>query len=219
MKRLIVLLVCGLIVMCFAGCKSQSRNGGVVTPPYITPTPQKDGNEAAAAVEGGDAFPAFLVGTWRAEDESGWEITFEPNGTISSAVIAFGKVRIRPNQKTEVHGRKGEPGIFEAGDCEAYYDQLSREMSVVIDMKRIYAEIGGGIIDGTAKYYIAGSISEEGEVWDTDVSTLLNLTTKLPDANSTKEKPTLKEAGVLKTNPEEEEPTHIIFMKVKADTP
>jgi hypothetical protein len=200
MKRLVVLLVCSLIILPLGGCQHDKRT-------------------AKRNVETKGEFPAFLVGTWRAEDESGWEITFEPNGTISSAVIAFAKVKIRPNQTTKVHGHKGEPGIFEAGDCEAYYDQLSREMSVVIDMKHIYAEIGGGIIDGTAKYYIAGSISEEGEVWDADVSTLLDLSTKLPDANSTQEKPTFKEAGVLKTDPEEEEPAHVIFTKVTAETP
>jgi hypothetical protein len=51
---------------------------------------ESDINEVAVevAVEGGGQFPEFLTGKWKA-DEGGWEFVFEPNGTISSAVIEY----------------------------------------------------------------------------------------------------------------------------------
>lgn len=212
MKQLSILLVCGLFALAqLSGCQSHSRDAS-----GVAPAPPR--SRVGVIVEGGGEFPEFLVGTWRTEGKSGWEFSFEPDGTISSVVIALGRVRIRPNQKTEVQGRKGEPGIYEAGDCEAYYDPASRDLSVVIKMKRIYAEIAGGIIDGTCEYYIGGSVSEDGENWDADVVVLLDLSVQLPDPNSTKEEPTFKQVGFLRTTPDEGSKQRFVFTKVKDST-
>ncbi len=128
-------------------------------------------------------FPQFPAGTWKA-DKDGWELVFEPNGTISSAVIPLGRVRIRPNQTTKIQGRLGEPGIFEAGDCVLEYGPESGKISITIDMKHIYAEISGGILDGTCEYFITGSIQKDRKTWEATVFSVLDLDVLKPDPNS-----------------------------------
>ncbi|MHC4158276.1 MAG: hypothetical protein ACYSSO_04265 [Planctomycetota bacterium] len=198
------LLICSLFLLFLGGCNGLGR----------------DEVGVEQAIEGEGEFPEFLVGTWRAKGRSGWEVVLEPDGTISSAVIRFARVRIRPNQKTEIRvGKKGKLGIFEAGDCEAYYDPTTHDMSIIIEMKRVYAEMGGGVVDGTCKYYISGIISEEGENWDTDVVSVLDLSAQLPEPNSTEEEPALRHVGFFRTSAEGDDKEHIIFTKVKGTTP
>lgn len=211
MWRLLVLLVCGLFALAqLSGCQGPGRDAS-----GVDPAPPRGAVDVI--VQGRSEFPEFLAGIWKAG--SSWEVVFEPDGTISSAVIALGQVRIKPNQKTEFQaGRKSKLGIFEAGDCKAYYDPASRDLSVVIEMKHIYAEVGGGIIDGTCEYYISGSISEDGENWDTDVVELLDLSVQLPDPNSTEEEPTFRQAGFFRTTPDEGPKQHFVFTKVKDST-
>ncbi len=62
-------------------------------------------------IEGGGEFPEFLVGRWKG-DKGGWEFVFEPNGTISKAIITVGRTRIIPGEITtlETHGG-GTSGI------------------------------------------------------------------------------------------------------------
>jgi hypothetical protein len=165
------------------------------------------------AVQSSKQFPGFIAGTWKG-DKLGWEIVFAPDGTITSAVIALGQVRIKPNQITEVQGREGEPGIFEAGDCEVEYDIESREMSVTIEMKRVFAEIGRGTLDGTCGYFIVGGILEDKKTWDAEVFTRLHLIPMVPDPNSVEVNPPLVEIGVLQTD-FSDQATHVIFTKVE----
>ena len=81
-------------------------------------------------IEGGGEFPQFLVGRWKA-DKQGWEIVFEPDGTISEARIAMGRTRIVPGQITTLETYGGgtggiingsvtfSNGLANAGDYEA----------------------------------------------------------------------------------------------------
>ncbi len=194
MKQLLMLLVFTLCVLPeLSGCREQASYKNNV----------------------GDLseFPQFLVGTWRS-DKDGWELVFEPNGTISSAVIPLGRVRIRPNQTTRVEGRLGEPGIFEAGDCVLEYGPESGKISITIDMRRIYAEIGGGILDGTCEYFISGSVRKDRKTWEATVFSVLDLDVLMPDPNSTEQPPPFKKVGVLRTELGADE-KQLIFTKVE----
>jgi hypothetical protein len=165
------------------------------------------------AIQSSKQFPGFVTGTWKGNDW-GWEIVLAPDGTVISAVIALGQVRIKPNQTTEVQGRKGEPGIFEAGDCEVEYDIESREMSVSIEMKRVYMDMGS-IVDGTCRYFLVGGFSEDRKIWYTEIFTELDLAVLTPDPNSPKDKPVLKETGAFRQGLSEEPPQDVIFTKVE----
>ncbi len=194
MKRLIVLFGC--VFLLFGSCQEPGRN--------------KSG--AGVIIKGGGEFPQFLAGRWKG-DKHGWEFVFEPDGTISSVVISLGGVESRPNQTTRVQGRKGEPGIFEAGDFEVYYDSEYRELSVNIKIKRVYIDMGS-IVEGTCEYFIIGDISEDEKIWQSDVFTLLDLVVLAPDPNRTTGEPELKEIGDLRSD-FSEGAERVIFTKVE----
>jgi hypothetical protein len=198
MKRLVALVGC-VVLFALTGCQKLSHD---------------EERAVEAVIEGGGEFPQFLVGRWKDEKKT-WEFVFEPDGTISSVVDSVFQERLRPNQTTEVRGRGGEPGIFEAGECELYYDPESREISATIEIKRVYMEIGGGILDGTCDYFVAGNVWEDEETWEADIYTLLNLAVLLPDPNSVGEEPTFKHSGFLKGDPNEDNYKHLIFTKVE----
>lgn len=144
------------------------------------------------------ALPPDIAGTWRAEDAP-WNIVLSPQGKVASAVIPLGGVEVEPGQTTEIYGQKGEPGIFECGDFEVYYDTENHELSVSIKIKHIYIDMGG-ILEGTCDYLIAGGFSEDGKIWYADVFTALDLTVSAPDPNATTEEPAFRQIGVLKSS-------------------
>lgn len=145
MKRL---LVCCLYVVLLIGCQSAGRS--------------KSGVDVL--IEGGGEFPQSLVGTWRA-DEDGWEIVFEPNGTISSAVITLGRVRMRPGEVTIVPMRLGGKGVYEPGQWLVHYVPISRELTVKISLKNLRAEFGGDVLEGKSTDILSGKVSEDDNVW------------------------------------------------------
>ena len=72
----------------------------LILPERLTNSPE------VRIIDGDGRFPSFIAGTWRA-DRGGWEIVFEPDGKISSAVVSLGRVRIRPGQVTTTAEIKG----------------------------------------------------------------------------------------------------------------
>jgi len=96
MKQLLVLSICGLSVFLLGSCRSSAGN--------------KSGVEVI--IDGDGQFPAFLVGRWKA-DKGGWEIVFEPDGTISSAVVSLGRAKMRPGQVTAAQMKMGGKGLFD----------------------------------------------------------------------------------------------------------
>jgi hypothetical protein len=201
MKQLFHFLFCLVFTLSIlAGCQ-ESTNSKIHT----------DG-----AVQSSKQFPEFIGGIWKGDAWS-WEIVFAPDGTVTSAVIALGQVRIKPNQTTEVQGQKGEPGIFEAGDCEVEYDIESREMSVSIKMKRVYMDMGS-IVDGTCEYFLVGGFSEDGKIWYTEIFTELDLAMLTPDPNFPKDKPVLIETGSFRQGLNDDPPENVIFTKVEGSS-
>jgi hypothetical protein len=162
--------------------------------------------------QGPAALPPGIAGTWRAE-EAPWRIVLSPEGKVTSAVIPLGAFEIEPGQTTEIQGRKGEPGIFEAGNFEADYDPENRELSVSIKIKHIYLDMND-ILEGTCDYFIAGSFSEDGKVWYADVFTALDLTVLRPEPNATTEEPAFRQIGVLKSS-FDDGPEQVTFIKTE----
>ena len=125
MKRLSFVFVM-VLLMLLIGCQKSSID-----------TISADKSGVDVIVEDGSQFPEFLVGTWK-DDEHGWEFVFEPDGTISSAVIALGKFKITPGEITIVPMRMDGKSIFEPGKWLVSYDPSQRELMVQIVLKNLY---------------------------------------------------------------------------------
>ncbi|MCJ7776732.1 MAG: hypothetical protein MUP16_00210 [Sedimentisphaerales bacterium] len=199
MKKLLVLLGCAVLL--FSGCQNYGRS--------------KSGVEVI--IEGGGQFPQSLAGKWKAgrNEWERWEVVFRPNGVVSSAVTPLTD-EVRPNQTTRMQGRKGEPGFFEAGNFQVYYNPQFRELSVDIKIKQVYLDMGS-IAKGPCEYLIIGNISENGKTWDGNVYTFLDLAVLVPDPNNRSiwGKPKYKNIGPLYADFATEEPQSLTFTKVE----
>lgn len=144
-------MVWGLCVLSFGSCRSFiGHKGGV-----------------EVIVDGDGEFPAFLVGRWKA-DESSWEIVFEPDGTISSAVVSLGRVRMKPGQVTVVPMKLGGKGVFKPGLWTVQYSQEQRELIVEIAIDHFRVELGDNVVHGKTLDFFAGSVSGDGQSWWAD---------------------------------------------------
>jgi len=148
MKQLLVLAGFAVLLSGLAGCQDPNKGIEVI-------------------IEGGGEFPEFLVGKWRA-DRDGWEFVFEPDGTISSAVISLGRVRMKPGEITTVPMKMGGKGVFEPDEWMVHYAPVGRELMVKISLKNFYVELGKGALEGKSTDIFAGPISQDGKVWQVD---------------------------------------------------
>ncbi len=196
MKRLVALVGC-VVLFALTGCQERGHD---------------EEKAVEVIIEGGGEFPQSLVGRWKNE-KRGWEIVFEPNGAIPSVIIPLALVEVRPGQITTVHGRKGEPGIFEGGGFEVYFDPQSRELSVYIKMERIYMDMGR-ILEGPVDYFIVGNVSEDGKTWGADVFTSIDLAILTPDPNHREDRSKFKKTGELRSEFGDGGEEHLIFTKV-----
>ena len=148
MKQIVPLLLCSLSVFSHSGC-----HGPAESPPAVE-----------VIIDGDGQFPDFLVGTWKA-DSGGWEIVFEPNGAISSAVVSLGRVRMKPGQVTKVPMKLEGKGVFEAGPWAVQYSPEQRELIVEIAIASFRVELGDSVVKGRTLNIFAGSISADGRSW------------------------------------------------------
>ena len=148
MKKLFLLSICVFFVLLSGSCQN--------------PVAGKSGVEVI--IDGDGQFPQFLVGTWRA-DKRGLEITFEPDGKISSAVISLGRVRMEPGQATTTQMVLGGKGIFEPGKWTVQYSQARRELGVDITVKHFRVELGDSIVQGSTRDFFIGTVSPDGQLW------------------------------------------------------
>jgi hypothetical protein len=122
-------------------------------------------------IEGDGQFPDFLVGRWKANSHN-WEFVFEPDGTISSAVISLGRAPMKPGETTSGTLQGGGKGFFEPGQWLVHYSPESRALTVEVTLKRFYTEWGTGpgkgILEGKARDVLVGEIAEDGELWQAD---------------------------------------------------
>jgi len=155
MKQLAVLVGCAISLLLLAGCQ--------------------DGNEGNKAIDviikGGGKFPQFLVGRWRA-DNAGWEFVFEPGGTISSAVIDNGMLRVNPSERVATIPLKdGGVGIYELGQWTVQYSPESRELSVEIVVDHFHLDMLSYGLTGQTDDLFVGRVSEDLQTWTAEWST------------------------------------------------
>jgi len=148
MKRLLALLIFVLSVFLLSSCKSSNV--------------KKSGVEVI--IDGDGQFPAFLIGRWKA-DKGGWEIVFEPDGTISSAVVSLGRVRMTPGQVTTTKMKLGGKGIFEPGQWTVQYSQAKRELIVEIEIEHFIVDLGDNVLQGRTQDILIGLVSSDGQLW------------------------------------------------------
>jgi hypothetical protein len=145
-----------------SGCGSGSGNEGVKA---VT-----QDKSVEVTVDANGQFPESLAGTWRCWEKE-LEIIFEPNGSISLAVIPFGKAEMGPNATVEfnevdLHSR----GFFETGPFTTSYKPATRELTVELSLKNYRVEIddGKGVIEGNSTDILVGKVSEDGKTWQAD---------------------------------------------------
>ena len=134
-------------------------------------------------IDDGWSFPHFLVGKWKAETHN-WEFVLEADGTISSAVISFGRIRMKPGEVTKVPMKMGGKSVFEPGEWTVHWAGAERELTVVIRLKHFYAELGGGVLEGKSTDVLVGEVSDDGRVWLVDWTSFpgyIAHTAKYPD--------------------------------------
>jgi len=146
MKILSPILICVLLLI--AGCGAAVSN--------------KSGVEVI--IDGQGEFPKALAGIWKA-DRDGWEIVFEPDGRISSAVITLGKMRITPEHSTTVPMKMDRRSVLEPGLWTVQYTPENRELAVEIVVEKFHLEMGTGVLEGNSKDLFIGTVSEDGREW------------------------------------------------------
>jgi hypothetical protein len=149
-RRILLLAFCSFLVFICVGCNTRPDTSGV-----------------EVVIEGGGRFPQMLAGTWRA-DRGGWEIVFEPDGAISSAVVGLGRVRLKPGQTAETRMVLGGLGFFEPGRWTVQYSHRKRELGVEITIERFRVELGDDIVRGSTRDIFIGAVSPDGRLWWAD---------------------------------------------------
>ena len=160
MRQLLILAGLAVVLSGFAGCQGPNKGVEVI-------------------IDGGGKFPEFLVGTWKS-DKQGWEFTFEPDGTISSARISFGRFRVVPGRKTTLPIKAGGEGIAEPGPWLVSYSPDTRELMVQIVMDRIHVTMGEKVVEGNSKDVFIGTITEEGNAWQVVCTSFSNIAARTP---------------------------------------
>lgn len=185
MKKIFIILC--LLSVFFTGCQG--------------PVKQKP---VEVTIEGGGKFPGFLAGRWEA-DEGGWQFLFEPNGIISSMVHSMGRVELEPGKTARVPMKMGKKSIFEPGEWIVDYESATRILTVKIELKHFYTEIGTGTIKGSFSDVFIGPVSEDKLIWNANWTTFLKSTSHTPENPSVD----------LSTDPIYGESRDIVFRKVE----
>ena len=152
MKTIKPILAGLFIIMLFSsGCRENTnRNTGV-----------------DVIISGDGDFPESLAGRWKA-DKGGWEIEFDSEGSISSAIISFGRIEVVPGQTTTVPMKLGGTGVVEPDVWVVQYEPSSRELAVDINIRNYRMELGGNIVEGQLKDLLIGTVSKDGKSWKAD---------------------------------------------------
>jgi len=141
---LLIPLCCSLSVI--AGCQKANTGVNVI-------------------IEGGGQFPQSLVGTWK-DDKNRWEFVFEPDGTISSAVIDSGFITVIPIKKVHtVPTRKGGKAVYKLGQWTVQYSPGTRELAVEVVVEHFHIDMGPHWLEGNSSDWFIGTVSEDWQEW------------------------------------------------------
>jgi hypothetical protein len=136
-----------------------------------------------AVVESTQELPDFLAGRWTA-DQHGWELVFERDGHISSAVVSLGRVRIVPGRTTTMPTRGGSEAVFTPGPWLVHYESDTRVLTVKITLDHVRLEMAGNILEGSSTDVFAGPISPAGDTWQAQWTTFTHYTAHTPESTS-----------------------------------
>ena len=171
MKQLVVLVGCAVFLSGLAGCQRPAQT-----------TPPVSGVEVI--IEGGGEFPQFLAGTWKA-DKDGWEFVFERDGTISSAVIDSGMIRVTPSEKVATIATRplkdGGKGVYELGQWAVQYSPDNRELAVEVVVEHYNLNMGSFGLEGHSTDWFVGPVSEDSQMWEAEWFTFRKTTAWGPE--------------------------------------
>lgn len=150
MKQLVVLVGCAVLLSVIGGCQSPAVN--------------KSGVDVI--IEGGGEFPQFLVGRWK-DAQKGWEFVFEPDGTISSAVIDSGFMAVIPSRGIATRPMKMEgKAIYKLGQWTVQYAPDDRELAIEVVVEHFHVDVGRHALEGHSTDWFVGPISEDSKKWE-----------------------------------------------------
>jgi hypothetical protein len=141
MRQLVVLVGCAVILSGLAGCKKANR-GVEVT------------------IAGGGEFPEFLVGRWM-DDKKSWEFVFEPDGSLSSAVVVYAGVTMTPGEATRFNAIPEGIGVFEPGVWKVDYVPETRDLKVEIVIDNFYLDMAPDAWEGSSEDVFIGHVSPD----------------------------------------------------------
>ena len=136
-----------IVILMFVGCQEANKGVDVVV------------------LENGQ-FPKELAGTWQS-DNYGWEFVIEPNGRISSVVVALGQVRIEPGKHNVVPVREVYKDIYDTGQWHVQYTPSSRDLMIEVVIKKLDLSFGGASkLKGSLREVFVGNVSEDFSEWN-----------------------------------------------------
>jgi len=159
MKQSLVLAGCVVILSMLFGCQKTNTGTGLNTDRRVEVT-----------VEGGGSFPKSLVGRWK-DDKYDWEFVFRPDGTISSAVIDAGKIRVNPARKTATTSLEGwGDAVYKLGQWTIQYSPEKRELAVRVVVEHYYIKMDkeGRGLEGHSTDWLIGPVSADSKTWEAD---------------------------------------------------
>lgn len=148
MKYIMINMLFFTLLLFTAGCQESSRTVQV-------------------HIEGTEGFAPQMVGTWRAPKE-GWELVFEPNGRVSSAVITLGRIEVEPGKKKIIPLVDGGQGVVEPGLWKVEYITATGELSVEIAIDFFKVQRKDQIVEGSSRDIFVGPVSEDGQLWEAE---------------------------------------------------
>jgi hypothetical protein len=150
MKKTAVICCLGLVAVAIAGCEGLfSKSKGV-----------------EVVVADNSKFPEYLVGKWVNKSNS-WEFVFEPDGTISSALIDSGFMWVKPSEGIAIKPVKfGGKSIYKLGKWLVEYTPATRELAVEVVVTHFHIDMKPNWLEGNSTDWFVGPVSKDGQTWD-----------------------------------------------------
>jgi len=153
MKQLIVLSAVVILLSALAGCQQNV---------------QSPKEPSKVVIAGGGEFPKSLAGTWLC-DEQGLEIILKPNGAIASAIMPFGKLKMRSGETIKVN----RPGVkykavFQAGVWSVNYEPATGVLTVELSLAHYRTEMIDTVLEGETRDIFTGKVSQDTGIWQAE---------------------------------------------------